>query len=133
MAQQVRAFQEKHQRYASKGNSMTARALPKSRAPKSARKRKTRQVTPVRRRENTSTIVLYPHQVADELLVSEDEVYRQMALGIERGGLRAICLGDPNSARPRKVVHRDDFALWIEYKRGLCSLAEYVKRAGGKT
>jgi len=109
------------------GSIMTARALPKSRAPKSARKRKPRQVTPVRHRENTSTIVLYPHQVADELLVSEDEVYRQMALGIERGGIRGICLGDPNSSRPRKVIHRKDFDIFIRFKRGLLTKEQYLK------
>jgi hypothetical protein len=86
----------------------------------------------VRHRKNTSEIALYPYEVAAQLLVSEPEVYKLMALGPERGGIRAMCLGDPQGKRPRKVVHRDDFAVFVEYKRGLISQAEYVKRVGGK-
>ena len=85
----------------------------------------------VKHRENTSTIVMYPWEVARELLLPESSIYKEMAIGVERGGLRAICLGDPSSGRPRRVVHRQDFDLWVEYKRGLITLAEYAKRAGG--
>jgi hypothetical protein len=98
------------------------------------KKRHPRTVTPVRHRENTSSICLFPHQVADELLISEEQVYRLMALGVEQGGLRAICLGDPASARPRKVVHREDFALYVRHKRGLTTREQYLAEltaAGG--
>jgi hypothetical protein len=74
---------------------------------------------------------MMPYEVAEQLLISEREAYTLMALGAERGGIRAICIGSANSARPRKIVHREDFALYVEFKRGLLTQAEYVKRAGG--
>ena len=104
-----------------------------SRAPaaKREKKRKPFRKTPLRQRENTSTIAMYPHEVADELLVSEDEVYRQMAMGPKKGGIRAVCLGDPNSARPRKIVLRTDFAVFLRYKTGRLTLEQYVAELAG--
>jgi hypothetical protein len=100
--------------------------------PTATKARKTRTMVPFAKRENTSTIAMYPLQCAQELLVSEREIRVQMAIGVERGGLRSIVLGNPDSARPRRIVHREDFALWLEYKRGRVTLAEYVRKAGGK-
>jgi hypothetical protein len=87
----------------------------------------------VRHRENTSAIALYPYEVAEQLLVSEPEIYRLMALGAEKGGIRAMCLGDPQGKRPRKVVHRDDFAVFVRYARKLTTREQYLAElaAGG--
>ena len=84
----------------------------------------------VKHRPNTSATCMYPYECASELLLPESSIYPLMAVPVEQGGLRCMSLGDPRSSRPRKVVHRADFALYVEFKRGLCTLAEYVKRAG---
>jgi hypothetical protein len=96
---------------------------------KKSRRASTRK--PLRQRQNTSTMAMFPHEVADELLVSETVVYQEIARGPEKGGLRAVCLGDPNSSRPRKIVMRDDFAIFLRYKRGLLTLAQYVAELAG--
>jgi hypothetical protein len=90
-----------------------------------------RKRQPVKHRQNTSTIVLYPYEVAEQLLVSEAEAYKLMAIGPAAGGIRAMCLGDPNSARPRKIVHRDDFSAFVRYKRGLTTRDQYLAELRG--
>jgi hypothetical protein len=80
----------------------------------------------VKHRENTSTIVMYPYEVARQLLISEAEAYKQMAIGPEHGGIRAMCIGDPNGVRPRKIVHRDDLAAFVRFKRGLLTKEQYL-------
>jgi hypothetical protein len=81
----------------------------------------------VKHRENTSTIVLYPYEVARELLISEAEAYKLMALGPSHEGIRAMCLGDPAGKRPRKIVHREDLASFVRFKRGLLTREAYLK------
>jgi hypothetical protein len=81
--------------------------------PKKKRKRQS-----VKHRVNTSAVAMFPYEVAEQLLISEAEVYKLMAIGPEHGGIRAICLGDVNSARPRKIVLRVDLDAFIEKKTG---------------
>jgi hypothetical protein len=79
-----------------------------------------------RHRQNTSKTLLFPWQVADELLVSETEVYTLMALGAARGGIRCLIIGDAGSKKPRKLVHKDDVRIFQDFRRGILSKEEYA-------
>jgi hypothetical protein len=70
---------------------------------------------------------MMPYEVAEQLLISEREAYTLMALGPARGGVRCMNLGSESSSRPRKVIHRKDFELYVEYKRNLLSLDQYLE------
>lgn len=89
-----------------------------SRMKKRARRGSSRKRIPRKHKPNTSKTLLFPWQVAEELLISETSVLRLIALGPGSGGIRGISIGAPGSLRPRKLVHVDDLRAYIAKQRG---------------